>query len=48
VLREALPAYLRDPISFLYFSGWRVSEMRQLEWRDVDLAGKVVRLRPEN
>ena len=31
----------------LYHSGWRVSEMRALEWRDVDLAGKVVRLRPE-
>jgi integrase len=46
-LREALPDYLRDPITFLYLSGWRVSEMRCLEWRDVDLAGKIVRLRPE-
>jgi len=46
-LREALPGYLKDPITFLYLSGWRVSEMRSLEWRDVDLAGKVVRLRPE-
>jgi hypothetical protein len=26
---------------------WRVSEMRGLRWRDVDLAGRVVRLRPE-
>jgi integrase len=47
VLRENLPNYLKDPVTFLYFSGWRVSEMRALEWRDVDLAGKVVRLRPE-
>ncbi len=47
LLREALPDYLRDPIGFLYFSGWRLSEMRLLEWRDVDLAGKVIRLRPE-
>lgn len=47
ILRENLLAYLKDPVSFLYFSGWRVSEMRALEWRDVDLAGKVVRLRPE-
>lgn len=46
-LREALPADLRDPVEFLYRSGWRVSEMRKLEWRDVDLAGGVVRLRPE-
>ena len=47
VLRENLPSYLKDPVTFLYFSGWRVSEMRALEWKDVDLAGKVVRLRPE-
>ena len=46
-LRDALPDYLKDPVTFLYLSGWRVSEMKTLEWRDVDLAGKVVRLRPE-
>lgn len=46
-LRDALPGHLRDAVAFLYFSGWRVSEMRGLEWRDVDLAGHVVRLRPE-
>ncbi len=42
-----LPEYLRDPIAFLYLSGWRLGEMKALEWCDVDLAGKVVRLRPE-
>ena len=46
-LRAALPADLKGPVAFLYYSGWRVSEMRALEWRDVDLAGGVVRLRPE-
>src|SRR5262245_36231600 len=46
-LRDALPDYLKDPVTFLYLSGWRVSEMRALEWRDVDLSGRVVRLRPE-
>jgi integrase len=46
-LIDALPEDLRDPVGFLYHSGWRVSEMRALEWRDVDLAGGVVRLRPE-
>ena len=46
-LRENLPTHLKDPITFLYFSGWRVSEMRALEWRDVDLNGRVIRLRPE-
>jgi integrase len=46
-LRENLPDYLKDPVTFLYLSGWRVSEMRALEWRDVDGPGKVLRLRPE-
>lgn len=46
-LKAELLEYLRDPISFLYHSGWRVSEMRQVEWRDVDLAGGVIRFRPE-
>jgi len=46
-LRDALPEYLKDPISFLYLSGWRKSEMRTLEWRDVDTASAVVRLRRE-
>jgi len=46
-LRKKLPVYLRDPVTFLNLSGWRVSEMKAVEWRDVDLAGKVVRLRPE-
>jgi integrase len=47
-LRDQLPDHLRDAISFLYLTGWRLSEMQSLEWRDVDLAGKVVRLRAEN
>ena len=46
-LCEALPKHLKDPVMFLYLSGWRVSEMRTLEWRDVDLVGREVRLRPE-
>ena len=46
-ISNALPSHLRDPITFLYFSGWRAGEMKALEWRDVDLDGKVVRLRPE-
>jgi integrase len=46
-LRDALPAHLKDPVTFLYLSGWRVSEMRTLEWRDVDLPGRELCLRPE-
>jgi integrase len=47
-LSEALPDDLRDPVEFLYRSGWRVSEMRSLKWSDVDRAGKAIRLRIEN
>lgn len=46
-LRAKLAEYLQDPIAFLYLSGWRLGEMKALEWRDVDLAGKVVHLRAE-
>jgi integrase len=46
-LREHLPTYLKGPITFLYLSGWRLGEMKALEWRDVELTGNVVRLRPE-
>lgn len=46
-LQEKLPEYLKDPVAFLYRSGWRVSEMRALEWRDVDKDGRTLRLRPE-
>jgi integrase len=47
-LRQALPDYLRDPVSFLYLSGWRLGEMQTLQWRDVDVAGKLIRLRAEH
>lgn len=47
-LRKNLPDYLKDPVTFLYLSGWRLGEMQTLEWRDVDLAGHVIRLRPQN
>ena len=35
-------------MEFLYLSGWRKGEALKLEWRDVDLSGKIVRLRIEN
>jgi integrase len=43
-LRAVLPEDLRDPVSFLYFSGWRDGEMKHLEWRNVDFEGRVIRL----
>ncbi|HEY2486084.1 MAG TPA: site-specific integrase [Candidatus Binataceae bacterium] len=45
-LRDALPERLRDCVTFLYLSGWRVGEMKALEWRDLDRDGRAVRLPP--
>jgi integrase len=35
-------------VEFLYLSGWRKGAGKKLEWRDVDLVGKVIRLRIAN
>jgi len=43
VLRE-LPDYLRPPLTFAYYGGWRISEVLGLTWNRVDLAAGVVRL----
>jgi integrase len=43
-----LPGHLKPVAEFLYLSGWRKGEAQKLEWRDVDLKGKAVRLRIEN
>ena len=47
-LGENLPPDLADVIRFLFFSAWRVGEVRNLEWRDYDRAEGVIRLRPEH
>jgi integrase len=44
-LRNELPDYLKDPVSFLYLSGWRSGEMKSLESRDV--GAEAIRLRAE-
>jgi integrase len=41
-----LPDDLQDFVRFAYYSGWRKSEIAQLEWRDIE--GDVIRLRPES
>ena len=37
----------QDVLDFGYHSGWRRGEILRLEWRDVDRARKVIRLRHE-
>src|SRR5207253_771078 len=36
-----------DTLDFGYHSGWRRGEILTLEWRDVDRAAGIIRLRPE-
>jgi integrase len=43
-----LPPDLADVVRFLFFSAWRVGEVRSLEWRDYDRTESVIRLRPEH
>lgn len=43
-----MPQHLRGFVQFACHSGWRKGELRSLEWGDVDVSGKSVRLRPEN
>jgi hypothetical protein len=44
-LDDALPDYLKDPVSFIYNSSWRLSAMRTLKWTDVEEIDGEVRLR---
>lgn len=46
-IRDHLPPDYQDVLDFGYHSGWRKGEILRLEWRDVDRAANVVRLRPE-
>lgn len=43
-LRKALPGYLRGLVTFAYKEGWRVSEIINLTWTQVDLEQGIVRL----
>ncbi|MBW2341817.1 MAG: tyrosine-type recombinase/integrase [Deltaproteobacteria bacterium] len=45
-LREALPSYLKGFVTFAYKTGWRVSEIRDLKWNQVDREQGIVRLEP--
>jgi len=45
-LRDALPDYLKGFVTFAYKTGWRVSEISNLTWNQVDLDQGIVRLEP--
>jgi hypothetical protein len=48
VLRSHLPPWLADAATFAYLTGWRRGEVATLEWRDVSLATREIRLRSEH
>lgn len=43
-LRVALPEHLKGFVTFAYKTGWRVSEIENLRWNQVDLENSIVRL----
>lgn len=45
-VRDNLPDYLKPVVTFLYFSGWRKEEALSLEWRQLDMEARMVRLDP--
>jgi integrase len=45
-VRGALPAFLRPVATFAYYNGWRVTEILNLQWRQVNLEAEEVRLDP--
>jgi integrase len=46
-LIKILPTHLRPLVTFLYWCGCRVGETLQIEWPQVDLDARLIRLEPE-
>jgi integrase len=46
-VRGHLPMPYQDVLDFAYYSGWRRREITELTWKEVDLAGGVIRLDPK-
>jgi len=45
-LRDKLPDHLKGFVTFAYKTGWRMSEISDLTWNQVDLDNGIVRLEP--
>ncbi len=45
-LRDNLPDYLKGLCTFGYRTGWRISEITNLKWSEVDLNQNIVTLNP--
>ena len=47
-LRNALPDYLKNLVTFAYLSGWRKGEILGLTWERVDIHNRTVRLEADD
>jgi integrase len=47
VRQHLTPAVYQDVLDFAYYSGWRRGEVTGLTWREIDMAGSVIRLDPD-
>ncbi len=47
-LCQHLDADMSDFVQFLFFSAWRVGEVRTLQWKDYDRSEQTIRLRAAN
>jgi len=45
-LRDALPSYLKGFVTFAYKTGWRLTEITDLVWNQIDRDNGIVRLDP--
>ena len=45
-LRDALPSYLKGFATFGYRTGWRISEISNLTWNQIDRFNGIVRIEP--
>ncbi|PON12357.1 hypothetical protein C2W62_40010 [Candidatus Entotheonella serta] len=43
-----LPDYLQDYVRFAHITGWRRNEISSLQWEDVSIQHRIIRLNPDN
>ena len=47
-VRDAMPDYLHDPLTFAFRTGWRIGAIRGLRWSSVDYDNRMITLERSN